>query len=58
MPLAKGFLSSKYKIGHKFEDLERSNYGHDFNNKLLEKVGKLYLKKNIKIKLVGLLKKY
>ena len=50
VPLAKGFLSSKYKIGHKFEDLERSNYGHDFNNKLLEKVSKLYSKKNIKNK--------
>ena len=48
VPLAKGFLSNNYKIGHKFIDNARSDFGDDFNNSLLEKVKTLY--SDIKIK--------
>ena len=48
VPLAKGFLSNNYKVGHKFTDNERSNFGDDFNDLLLEKVENLYSKNNIK----------
>jgi len=48
MPLAKGFLSNNYKVGHKFADNERSNFGYDFNDLLLEKVENLFSKNNIK----------
>ena len=50
VPLAKGLLSSKYKIGHKFDDIERGNYSKEFNNNVLEKVTKLYSKMDIKNK--------
>lgn len=57
VPLAKGLLSNNYKVGHKFIDNARSDFGDNFNNSLLEKVENLYSDIKIKNKTSWALKK-